>query len=93
MTLFSSHCIHVLVVCSGHNSFDVPVLDVLCCMMAWANSIKAQQLWTLLLANHFFTWMSVLTFYRLTENIMHDVYSCLDIDIVTEHCGSLSMFM
>jgi hypothetical protein len=37
--------------------------------------------------------MSVLTFYRLTENIMHDVYSCLDIDIVTEHCGSLSMFM
>jgi hypothetical protein len=29
MTLFTSqYCIHVLVVCVGHNSFDVPMLDV-----------------------------------------------------------------
>jgi hypothetical protein len=29
MTLFTSqYCIHALVVCADHNSFDVPVLDV-----------------------------------------------------------------
>jgi hypothetical protein len=53
MTLFTSHCIHVLVICADYNFFDVPVLDVLCCMMVWANSIIAQLLWTLLLANYF----------------------------------------
>jgi hypothetical protein len=30
MILFTSqYCIHVLVVCVNHNSFDVPVLDIL----------------------------------------------------------------
>jgi hypothetical protein len=30
MTLFTSqYCIHILVVCADHNSFDVLVLDVL----------------------------------------------------------------
>jgi hypothetical protein len=30
MALFTSqYCIHVLVICADHNSFDVPVLDVL----------------------------------------------------------------